>query len=196
MQGIDYVAWWGAVVATLVLIWDVAKWFKAGPNVKPRARLNTYYPDSRVLKVEKLENGESKELAAYCHVELVNTGTLPTTIMDISASHTRGANELQMTATNQRFTPHHGNVFPHVLPPGEVWSCRLEMSDLHKLAERGKPFIEVRVSHRPRPIVIWPKGLSAKEGGGAAGHWWGIWSKITAAARHKTPQLPRSQPAD
>ena len=142
MQGIDYVAWWGAVVATLVLLWDVAKWFTSGPIIRQRIQLDAFYPDSKVLNVEKLENGESRELAAYCHIELVNTGTLPTTIMELSATHVRGKRKIgRMSISSQRFIPHYGKTLPYVLRPGEVWSCRLEMSDLHKLAKWGRPYI-------------------------------------------------------
>ncbi|MBI3222025.1 MAG: hypothetical protein HYZ46_02875 [Nitrosomonadales bacterium] len=157
MQGIDYVAWWGAVVATLVFLWDVAKWFKSGPKIRQRIQPDIFYPDSKVLSVEKSGNGESKELAAYCHIELVNTGTLPTTIMGISATHKRNGKFGQMSFDNQSFTPHYGKTLPYVLSPGEVWSCRLEMSGLHKLAEWGRPYIEVTVSHKRSPVVIWPK---------------------------------------
>ena len=51
---------------------------------------------------------------------------------------------------------------PHVLPSGEVWSCRLAMSDLLQLSEYGKPYIEVHLSHRKKPLMIWPK-LSANQ---------------------------------
>lgn len=163
MQGIDYVAWWGAVIATLVLLWDVAKWLKSGPIIRKRVQLDTYYPDSRVLSVTNLEKGESRELASYCHIELVNVGTLPTTIMEISATHTKGKNGVKIGCTNERFMVHYGKTLPYVLPPGEVWSCRFEMTDLHKLSERGKPYIEVFVSHKHKPIVIRLKPVSNKE---------------------------------
>lgn len=157
MQGIDYVAWWGAVVATLVFAWDIAKWLKDGPRIRKRVQPNTAYPDSRVLSTEKLEGGESKEIALYCHIELVNTGTLPTTIMGISATHSRDKKSGQVSFGNEYFTLHYGKTLPHVLGSGEVWSCRLEMADLQKLAERGKPFIEIFVSHKRKPEVIWPE---------------------------------------
>jgi len=153
---VNYVAWWGAIIATLVLIWDLIKWLRSGANIKVRYRLNTYYPDGRVIKTEKLENGESKELAGYCHIELINKGTLPTTIMDILASHTKGKDGHLFTSTSQRFTPHFGKKIPSVLNPGEVCSCRLEMEDLYKLKERGNPYIEVYFSHREKPVVIRP----------------------------------------
>ena len=160
MRGIEYVAWWGALIATLVLLWDVIKWFQSGPKIRQRIQLDITYPDSRVLSVEKLENGESRELASYGHIELVNTGTLPTTIMGISATHDLNPKRGQMSFDNQSFTPHNGKTLPLVLSPGEVWSCRVEMPVLYKLAEWGRPYIEVTLSHEREPIVIRPK-LSA-----------------------------------
>lgn len=163
MQGIDYVAWWGAVVATLVLLWDVAKWLKSGARVRQRMQLNIFYPDSRVLGVQKLDHGESSELAAYCHIELVNIGALPTTIMGILATHKPGKNKIgRMSFDNQRLLPHYGKTLPDVLAPGEVWSCRFEMSDLHKLAEWGRPYIEVALSHKSKPVVIVPRVAANK----------------------------------
>lgn len=163
MQGIDYVAWWGAVVATLVFLWDVAKWFKSGPRIKQRIQLDTVYHDSKVLSTEKLENGESRELASYGHIELVNTGTLPTTIMGISPTHAPRPKLGRMFFDNQRFMPFYGKTLPHVISPGEVWSCRVEMSDLYKLAEWGQPHIEIVLSHKRKPIVIRPKLATNKE---------------------------------
>jgi hypothetical protein len=33
MSGTDIAAWWGAVIATAVLIWDIYKWRTAGPRI-------------------------------------------------------------------------------------------------------------------------------------------------------------------
>jgi hypothetical protein len=157
VKGIDYVAWWGAILASLVFLWDIVKWIKAGPVVRYRIVLDTVYPDSKVLKIEKIENGEKGELAPYCHIELVNIGTIPTTVMGMSASHKDKKNEGILGFTNQTFIPHYNKNLPYVLRPGEVWSCRLEMPDLYRLAKRGKPYIEISTSHKRKPIKIWPK---------------------------------------
>jgi hypothetical protein len=157
VQSIDLVAWWGAGLATVVFAWDVAKWLRDGPRLRTRVLVNTAYLDGRILSVEQLADGKREEMAMYCHLEVVNAGTLPTTIMGISATHSDRDRKGQMSITGQRFISHHGKVLPHVLAPGEVWSCRLEMTDLRNLAERGDPYIDVVVSHRRKPVVIRPK---------------------------------------
>lgn len=156
MNSIDVaVAWWGAVLGTAALLWDIAKWRRDGPRLRTRVKINTTYLDSRVLSTRQLpEGGECRDLAEYCHIEVVNVGTLPTTIIGIAATHSDPRGEGRMSVTSQRFTPHYGRVLPSMLGPGEVWSCRLEMTDLHRLRERGDPYIEVHVSHRQRPLQV------------------------------------------
>jgi hypothetical protein len=157
MEMIGYVAWWGAALSTTVFVWDIAKWYKQGPQIRKRIKINVVYHDSKVLKITKLDTGgERRELEEYCHIELINIGRAPTTIMDIVATHTE-TSEGQMWSGYQRFVPHQGKSLPHVLPAGEIWSCRLPMTDLHQMAERGEAVIEVLVSHREKPIVIKPQ---------------------------------------
>lgn len=163
MEGgaINYVAWWGAIIATLLLIWDVMKWFKSGARIRALAWSNVWYMDGEVTKSEKVEGGVSKVLADYCHIELINTGNLPTTIMGIEAAHTPGKIVDQYSGrfgfTRQAFTPHFNKKLPAALAPGEVWSCRFAMSNLVELAKHGSPYIKVHVSHKKKPIVLWPE---------------------------------------
>ncbi len=44
MSSTDAAAWWGAIVASLILIWDVYKWIKSGTAL----RLNAV-PDMQLL---------------------------------------------------------------------------------------------------------------------------------------------------
>ncbi len=34
LKGIEIVAWWGAIVATVVLVWDIYKWKTSGPKIR------------------------------------------------------------------------------------------------------------------------------------------------------------------
>ncbi|NQZ83345.1 MAG: hypothetical protein HRT52_20265 [Colwellia sp.] len=157
MGNTEIVAWWGAILASLVLGWDIIKWFQSGPKLKKRISLNIRYDDSKVIKKEKHENGESVFYEEYCHIELVNVGTLPTTIMGITAKHKKHKKQkqgLQKSVMQQVFTEHFGKKFPHVISSGEVWSCRLPMNFYETLLDCGRPEIHVSVSHLDKPIVI------------------------------------------
>ena len=154
-ENTEFVAWWGAIVATLVLLWEVFKWFQSGPKIRSRVTLNTHYEDGEVIKKENTEDGEVITYQDYCHLELVNVGKMPTTIIGVKAtSKMNGKRDMQMEVTQQVFAPHFGKHLPHVLSPGEVWSCRLPMDRYACLFQYGIPELQVRVSHRTKPIVV------------------------------------------
>lgn len=154
METTDVIAWWGAIVATSVLAWDILKWFKSGPRLRTRIVLNVHYDDGKVIATEKTEAGEITTYEEYCHLELVNVGTMPTTVMSISATHKARNGGFRMGVSQQVFTEHFGKKLPHVLSPGEVWSCRLPMGRYTKLLEYGTPELHASVSHLAKPLVI------------------------------------------
>lgn len=152
MDTTQIVAWWGAVVATLVLLWDVVKWLNTGPKIKKRITLNNHYGDGRLISEEKTENGTIQEYEEYCHIELVNIGNQPTTIMNISG-------ETKIKSSRQGFVqdvfiPHFGKKLPHVLSTGEVWSCRLPMSHYEFLNQENTPEVHIHLSHMKKPLVV------------------------------------------
>lgn len=66
----DYAAWWGAIVASLALIWNIVVAIRTGPKihltVTPNMQLHPRLP--------------GEEDKSYIFVKAVNTGTSPTTI--------------------------------------------------------------------------------------------------------------------
>lgn len=127
----DYIAIYGAVVATFVFMWDVVKWASSGARLRTSANCHVVYHDSRVIKVSQTEYGESRELAEYCYIEVTNSGDQPATILSIEATHKVQRKEGQMSYGGVQFTPHFGKTLPHVIAPGEVWSARIETPLTH-----------------------------------------------------------------
>lgn len=151
----DLIAVYAAVVATIVLIWDILKWVISGARLRVDTKCGVFYGDSRVVETTMTEYGEQNSLADYCHIEVSNVGDQPTTILSIQATHrlkigTKG----QMFISGPAIIPHFGKSLPYVLGPGEVWSARLEMSNVHKLKERGRPIINLSTSKKAKPITI------------------------------------------
>lgn len=157
MTTTDYIAIYGATVATMVLIWDGIKWFATGPKLQASARCHVVYPDSRVTKTELTESGEVRHLAEYCHIEVANVGDRPTTIVSVKGTHARRKGEMQLFSSAVLFTSHHGKQLPLVLAPGETWSSRIDMPSVYSLAARGKPIIQILASHKNGPIIVCPK---------------------------------------
>ena len=84
---VDIVKWWGAIIATIALGWNIISYKLNAPKIV----ILTYpicFLDGRVLSTT-IENGNTAtELASYCLVEIINRGKYPTTISRIEASVT------------------------------------------------------------------------------------------------------------
>src|SRR5690242_17597276 len=72
----DLAAWWGAVVATAVLFWDVMKFRKAAAAIRVVARQNMQFMGATGLESEK-----------YIFLTATNHGGAPTTITHVVAFH-------------------------------------------------------------------------------------------------------------
>ena len=150
----EIVAWWGAIVATLVLAWDVIKWLRTGPKIRGSVTLDVTYGDGELLSTESTPHGRVSKYQDYCNIEVVNTGSQPTTILDISATHKKHKDGFKFGATGIAFKEHFGKTLPHVLGPGEVWSCRLSMDRYRNIAEHGQPEIHLNFAHLKKPMVL------------------------------------------
>ena len=149
----ELVAWWGAIVATLVLVWDIVKWRAAGPKIRGTVKVGVCYPDGEVISTKQTPNGTETNLQSYCHIEVVNIGTQPTTLIGIEATHKK-SKKYRINVTSEAFKGHFGKNLPIVLSPGEVWSGRLSMEHYDGLSQHGSPEIHLNLSHRMRPQVL------------------------------------------
>lgn len=161
----DLVAWYGAVLATFVASFELWKWVHSRALLRITIRPHVYYEDSEVLKVEKLENGESRELQSYFHIEITNSGELPTTLLSVFATTEvtnyferlrnallRDKAKFVMSMAQQAFTPHLGKTLPLLLGPGEVWSCRIDEPRVYSLVQGGSPKLVINAACYSKPL--------------------------------------------
>lgn len=150
------VAWYAAILSTIVLVWDLAKWWRAEPRLRVTARANVGYPDSEVVRETELPDGvRVGEMASYCHVEIVNVGGRPTTLTRVEV-FSRNKNKVrgEVFLSTSNFTVHKGSdPLPAKLAPGEMWSARLDMRQLESLRQFGAIHISARATYRNRPIT-------------------------------------------
>lgn len=153
MTATDFVAWYAAAVSTAVALWDFYKWRNSGAKLRVRAFRDICYPDSRVTDESVDEKGQkSSTLAAYGHVEIVNGGLQPTTLMDVQAVCKQVSGGQGFVAYSV-FQVHSGShALPTVIAPGHLWSARIEMSHIESLASRGEVKISVKASHCEKPL--------------------------------------------
>lgn len=142
----DIVAWWGAIVATFVLVWDVYKWTRRGPDVRVEAA-----PNMKVFP--KLPHtGDTN----FIFVAATNHGAQPTTVTHLAGVYypslwhkfTRRKGQHFVVFNNALGTP-----FPHVLPPGERWTGAIDQDDAtKKYGSSGRFYCGVFHSHSKKAV--------------------------------------------
>ena len=83
--------------------------------------------------------------------------------MGIWATHSKNKGGMKMGVAQKIFTEHFGKKLPHVLGPGEVWSCRLPMARYLNLFEYGTPKVRLSVPTKSKPVVIRASKLDNKK---------------------------------
>lgn len=71
MSSTTIVAWWGAILSTIVFLWDTYKYVKAGPRLRFDARPGMVLMPSADKRI-------------FIQTEVVNHGDRPTTLTNIS----------------------------------------------------------------------------------------------------------------
>jgi len=155
MEDIDFVKWWGAILATVALCWNIWNSLDFRPKIKVRLKPNTSYPDARVISTEKTQQRVSSELVLYCHIEITNIGKLPATVTNIELTHSTNKSG-SLVSSSECFINHSKDQAPMLISPGALWSCRLEMDKVYRMAKQGTPEIHVSVSYKDTPIVKRP----------------------------------------
>lgn len=118
----DIVAWWGAIVATLILIWDVYKWKRSGPMLKVTARPN-------MRSMEKNSEG------VYIIVEVSNIGDKSTTLTHLVGVCYKSRLAMFHRKPNYSFfVPNtmSTNPLPFLLIPGDHWMGGIDQRNLEK----------------------------------------------------------------
>jgi hypothetical protein len=143
MNTIDYVAWWGAIIATGVLIWDIIKWKKSGPKIIISVSANmqiTSDPDNKL----------------WVTIRAKNIGDRGTTITNLAGSYYKNIfYKLFNKAERQFVIPNAGitHPIPHVLDPGTIWDGVIEQdAKLQAMAKEGYLDCELYYSQSVKPI--------------------------------------------
>lgn len=147
------VAWWGAVVATGVLIWDVVKWRMSGPRLRV-----TVSPNMEFL------GPEIRDSSRYVIVNVVNTGDRPTTLTHLCLGYFDSRFQRLKTKLLRKpkrlwyfSDPGATSPLPHVLNPGMEWKGKVNQSEklndrkLEELAKAGHLVCQISHSCAKKP---------------------------------------------
>ena len=91
-----------------------------------------------------------------CHIELVNIGTMPTTILDIQLTNKKKKGMLKTFMSRDAFEIHQSKSIPCTINPGEVWSCHLPLDTYVHYVKEGRPEFHFDISHKNKVMVFTP----------------------------------------
>jgi len=145
LTGMDIIALWGAIVATLVLIWDIYKWKTSGPHVRFKVSPN------------KIVIGDvTREGNKYISAEAINIGARPTTITNLVFQYYE--NYIKMLFHKPSISmivnnPSTSQRLPYMLKPGDVWlGLALQTSEIETYAKKGYLVCGLCHSHSDKEI--------------------------------------------
>lgn len=132
---IDFVAWWGAIVATGVLTWDIYKVRSAKPTLLLRTT-TVVYPDN------------------VLNLEIANVGSKVTTLTRVYANAGDGAesedgSKIVIPTGGARTSSGFENRFalPYTLSPGSVWNGWINPSYIYRIQDLSTMIVKVRDEH-------------------------------------------------
>ena len=156
MKLIEIVAWYGAFIATLVLLWDIYKWKRSGPiinvSISPDMELISNVPDRLKGKI-------------LIFVQVVNSGNMDTTLTHLVIFHYSSffkkiikKKNMQAIVVSALYTP-----LPYVLESGKIWQGGiLQDKKLEEMSRNGYLYCGIIHASRKKPIlqrVIVPKKI-------------------------------------
>ena len=152
----DVLAWWGAIVATLVLIWDIIKWRREGVHL--------------TVKIKAVDGLDGK----FIRCEICNRGGKATTIKEVVLLTYQDKFFLRlfrMPAMTRALSFCADMNLPFRLDAGSAWIRTYEFpkgehrsmgeDDYAELIEQGRLNYKVSFSHRSRSVRgrVWEEGI-------------------------------------
>jgi hypothetical protein len=140
------VAWWGAVVATLVFAWDIYKWANRGARLEYSVKTNM-----------KTIGDQAQKDMTFVTVRVSNTGDRSTTIENMGFLHYE--NWFLRLRRKPSFAAVVSNVgapnpIPYEITPGGIWDGMAQQNkDLISMANKGRLYCCIYHSGAKRPIM-------------------------------------------
>lgn len=150
MDNINEIAgWWGAIVATIVLIWDAIKWYLSG---RPIIRVSVTANMKQCVNV--LGGGGPKE-QKYIGVNVTNTGARKTTLTQLFLVHYKNhihkiinkQNELSICLEPL------GGTIPHELEQGCQWVMGIvQTREIEEKSRKGILYVGIHHTYSKKGV--------------------------------------------
>ncbi len=147
MNASDVAAWWGAGIATIVLVWDIVKWLRTGPKISVSVS-----PNMSHIEDGKLSNNKNVV------VEAINTGDRLVTLTHLvtfqykTKLHAFFGKRLEQIG----IIPDPGTAqrLPFELAPGQRWVGLIDQEDMKTKSLPGLTYCGVIYSGRKEPVLV------------------------------------------
>lgn len=136
------VAWWGAIIATIVLIWDIYKWKTSG------AKLRVTVSPHRVIL-----NDPPREGNIYISIDIENIGDRPTTLQGIYLRHYMDFIKKVVRRTSKQGYINADTNFPlpYVINPGTTWmGLVIQKKEIEDMSRQGYLYFDLKHSQNRR----------------------------------------------
>jgi hypothetical protein len=145
MTKTEILAWWGAVLSTLVFLWDIYKWRTQGPKMRMSVQSG--------MESINMPNLDGKKLFI---INVTNYGDRSTTITNTGLLHYTSIWAYIRNRPNKMFVmpqPSTAQPIPFELKQGNVWTgIGIQDEKLEEVAKHGYLFCVVYHSHCERPL--------------------------------------------
>lgn len=140
-------AWWGAVIATLLLGWDIYKWKRSGPIINVSVSSNMKPVGNSLSRIQD---------KTFIYVEVVNKGDRKTTITHLVVFHYSSFFKKLINKKNMQgiVVSALNKPLPYVLEPGELWQGGiLQNKELEEMIKNGYLYCGIFHSSGNKPIL-------------------------------------------
>ena len=134
------IAWWGAILSTLVLVWDIYKWKMSGPKIR-----FTVQTGMESINMPKYD-GKTLILT-----NVTNYGEQPTTITNLGLLWYKSIWSQIRSRPDKAFVipnPNFDFPLPFQLTQGSVWSgITVQDEQIIDMATKGRLYCMLSISH-------------------------------------------------
>ena len=139
------IAWWGAILSSLVLFWDIYKWWSSGPKIRFTVQTG--------MESINMPGFDGKTLIL---ANVTNYGEQPTTITNLGLLYYKSIWSLIRKRPDQAFVIPNPNTdfpLPFQLKQGSVWAgITVQDDQITEMATKGKLYCVLYHSHSEKPM--------------------------------------------
>lgn len=140
-----FIAWWGAILSSLIFFWDIYKWWSSGPKIRFTVQtgmesINMPMFDGKILIL----------------ANVTNYGEQPTTITNLGVFYYKTIWSRFRKRPDKAFVIPHPNTefpLPFQLKQGSVWvGIAVQDEQITEMATNGNLYCVLYHSHSEKPI--------------------------------------------